>query len=96
MVSIAPVFRVALLAAGLALAGCAQMSQTQSVLQSASQSAPPVAALDDDAFCRAGGAAPGSSAYVACRRDRDVAASRSDARMDRAHKNLAEDMLNGR
>jgi hypothetical protein len=92
MVSIAPVFRVALVAAGLPLPVCAQMPHPHP----ASQSAPPAAALDDDAFCRANGAAPGSSAYVACRRDRDVAASRSDARMDRTHKNLAEDMLNGR
>jgi hypothetical protein len=55
----------------------------------------PVAATDDDAICRSQGYAAGSKEYIACRKDRDVAATRED-RMERAHRNLAEDMLNGR
>lgn len=77
----------ALVAAGLLLAGCAQFERNQ-----------PVAATDDDAICRAQGE-PGSAAYVACRKDRDVAGSRaasSNSRIERAHRNLAEDMLNNR
>jgi len=74
------------------LAGCAQLSQETSA------SAQPAPAVDDDAYCRANAGVPGSSAYVACRKNRDVAAVRgsSDARLERAHRNLAEDMLNRR
>lgn len=89
---ISPAFCMAMVATGLLLAGCAQMSQQTA------RSEPPAAAADDDTYCRANGVAAGSPAYVACRKDRDVAAVRagSSARMDRTHKNLAEDMLNGR
>ncbi len=87
--------RLALIAGILAvvsLAGCAQLNQE------APPSAQPAPVADDDAYCRTNSGAPGSSAYVACRKNRDVAAARanSDARLDRAHKNLAEDMLNRR
>jgi hypothetical protein len=78
-----------LAAIGLSLAGCAQFERQ----------AAPVATVDDDAYCRANGIAPGSAAYVACRKDRDVAASRaasSGSGIERAHRNLAEDMLNNR
>jgi len=74
--------------AALLLAGCAQFERNQPVAN----------VVDDDAYCRANGE-PGSPAYVACRKDRDVASSRaagSEARMERAHRNLAEDMLNNR
>ena len=84
-----PRFVFALVAAGLLLTGCAQFDRQ----------AAPVDVVDDDAFCRANGVAPGSAAYVACRKDRDVAASRagsSGSRIERAHRNLAEDMLNNR
>lgn len=73
--------------AAVLLAGCAQFERNQ-----------PVAAADDDAICRAQGE-PGSAAYVACRKDRDVGSSRAasgNSRIERAHRNLAEDMLNNR
>jgi hypothetical protein len=74
-------------AAAMLLAGCAQFER------SPAQSA----AGDDDAYCRANAAAgPGSSAYAACLKDRDVANTRASgsSRIERAHRNLAEDMLN--
>lgn len=77
----------ALAAAVLLLSGCAQFERNR-----------PIAAADDDAACRAQGE-PGSAAYAACRKDRDVAGSRaasSESRIERAHRNLAEDMLNNR
>ena len=55
----------------------------------------PVAATDDDAVCRARGYQTGSKDYIACRKDRDVQATGGD-RMEKAHRNLAEDMLNRR
>ena len=70
----------------LLLAGCAQFERNTS----------PQATVDDDALCRAEGE-PGSSAYVACRKNRDVQSSRaagSSSRIERSHRNLAEDMLN--
>lgn len=66
------------------LSGCAQFEREQ-----------PRAVVDDDAYCRGQGNAQGSKEYVACLKDRDVAATRGD-RMDKAHRNLAEDMLNRR
>lgn len=81
-----------ILAAVPPLAGCAQINQETAA------SAQPAPVVDDDAYCRANAGPAGSSAYVACRKNRDAAAVRasSDARLDRAHKNLAEDMLNRR
>ncbi|CAN5364625.1 hypothetical protein BH10PSE10_BH10PSE10_05040 [soil metagenome] len=76
-----------LLFVSLQLSACAQFERDK-----------PVAMVtDDDAYCRANGGEPGSSPYVACMKDRDVAASRasgSGSRIERAHRNLAEDMLN--
>lgn len=79
-------FAMALAAAGLLLASCAQFERSPA----------PAAVVDDDAYCRANGGQPGSSAYAACLKDRDVAASRGSgsSRIERAHRNLAEDMLN--
>lgn len=82
IVRIAGVFLI-----GMLLTACAQFERNQ----------PVAAAADDDAICRANGVEPGSAAYVACRKDRDVANSRSasgGSRIERAHRNLAEDMLN--
>ena len=74
-----------LVTAALLLAGCAQFERNT-----------PQAAVDDDAICRAQGER-GSSPYVACMKDRDAAASRGgNERIERAHRNLAEDMLNNR
>lgn len=75
---------VALALTALALGGCAQRSQI------------PVSSLgdDDDAICRANGVAVGSQAYVACRKDRDVIRSNTEARVDRAQRDLGEYMLN--
>lgn len=84
-----PRFAFVLAAIGLLLAGCAQFERQ----------AAPVATVDDDAYCRANSGKPGSAAYVACRKDRDVAASRAasgGSGIERAHRNLAEDMLNNR
>ena len=69
----------------MALAGCAQFERTTQP-----------AVTDDDAICRAGGAAVGSKDYAICRKERDLAVSRAGAGTDRAHRNLSEDMLNGR
>ena len=56
---------------------------------------PETLAQDDDTFCRAGGTvAPGSSEYIACRKDRDVQRSRVEARADRRQRDLGEYMLN--
>ena len=80
----------AAIAAACALGGCAQLNQDGGPLASRE----PV--VDDDAYCQKAGT-PGSSAYVACRKNRDVAASRaaSSERYERAHKDMAERMLNG-
>jgi hypothetical protein len=77
-----PLLALALLT--LALGGCATRSQQ------------PTMALgeDDDAFCRANNVAVGSTEYVACRKDRDVARSNAANRADRAQRNLGEYMLN--
>ena len=84
-----PVIVITALAASLLVSACAQFDRT---------ALPQAATTDDDALCRQQGE-PGSQPYVACRRDRDLAASRasrSDAGIERSHRNLAEDMLNGR
>jgi hypothetical protein len=84
-----PAVALAVLAASFLMSACAQFDRT---------ALPASASTDDDAICRKQGE-PGSQPYVACRRDRDVGAaraSRSEVGVERAHKNLAEDMLNGR
>lgn len=81
------VMRVAgVLILALMVSACAQFERNTS----------PQATVDDDALCRAEGE-PGSAAYVACRKNRDVQSSRaagSNSRIERSHRNLAEDMLN--
>jgi hypothetical protein len=49
---------------------------------------------DDDAFCRANNVKPGSSEYIACRKDRDVQRNNANARADRRQRDLGEYMLN--
>jgi len=49
---------------------------------------------DDDAFCRANNVKPGSSEYIACRKDRDVQRNNANARADRQQRDLGEFMLN--
>jgi hypothetical protein len=70
----------------LALSACVQRNQV------------PIASTlneDDDSFCRAGGkVAPGSSEYVACRRDRDVQRNAAIVSADKKQRDLAEYMLN--
>ncbi len=70
------------------LAACAQTKDTPFFATAKSSG-------DDDAYCRANSGEPGTSAYAACLKDRDVGAIRSDDRMEQAHRNLAEGMLNG-
>jgi hypothetical protein len=75
---------VALMLAAVALSGCASRTEA------------PVAAVtdDDDAFCRTGGAAAGSSEYVACRKDRDVQRNNAASKAARTQRNLNETMIN--
>ena len=80
-------FGLALCATALLLSACAQFERNQPISAAA--------APDDDAICRSQGYTSGSKEYIACRKDRDVQATRGD-RMEKAHRNLAEDMLNGR
>ena len=73
------------IAVGLSLTACMQTAREEVASN----------AVDDEAFC-AGKGAPGSNNYAACMKDRDVARSQSQARMDRSHRRVSEDMLNGR
>ena len=75
----------ALAITALSLGGCANLERHQPTAESRT---------DDDAYCKTNGGPQGSPAYVACRKDRDVAASHSD-RMEKTHRDLAERMLNG-
>jgi hypothetical protein len=78
-------FPLALVLIAPLLAGCLERGQPTMV----------DATSDDDAYCRANNTvAPGSPAYVACRKDRDVQRQRADAKADRAQRNLGEYMLN--
>lgn len=76
------------------LAGAPALTSCMTSQDSPSASAKPV--VDDDAYCRANAGPAGTSAYVNCRKDRDVGSIRSSDRMEQAHRNLAESMLNGR
>jgi hypothetical protein len=75
---------IALTLAALTLSACASRNEA------------PVAAVteDDDAFCRAGGVAAGSSEYVACRKNRDVQRSNEVSKAARTQRNLNETMIN--
>jgi hypothetical protein len=48
---------------------------------------------DDDAICKANNVAAGSSAYVACRRERDAMRSSGAARADTKQRELGQYML---
>jgi hypothetical protein len=69
----------------LTLAGCANLDR---------RNPNAVSQMDDDAYCQSHGGPQGSAAYVACRKDRDVAATHADG-MERTHRNLTERMMNG-
>ena len=75
---------IALLLVAPLLAGCLERGQPTMV-----DTTP-----DDDAFCRAKNVAPGSSEYIACRKDRDVQHANADARADRRQRSLGEYMMN--
>ena len=75
---------MALLLIAPLLAGCLERGQPTMVDTS----------TDDDAFCRANNVAPGSSEYIACRKDRDVQHANADARADRRQRDLGEYMMN--
>ena len=77
-----------LLVAALTLSGCFQSNRP-----AASTAA--TAANDDEATCRAKGE-PGSNAYAVCLKERDIAREGAQARVDRAHRRVSEDMLMGR
>ena len=71
---------------GVSLAGCLQSGRETAAAD----------AVDDDVLCQRNAGPPGSGPYAACIKDRDVARSQSQARMDRSHRRVSEDMLNGR
>jgi len=70
----------------LSLAGCMQTASEQVA----------TTAADDEAFCQKNAGPVGSGNYAACMKDRDIAAGNRQARMDRTHRRVSEDMLNGR
>ncbi len=74
---------IALLLVAPLLAGCLERGQPTMVDSSG----------DDDAFCRANNVAPGSSEYIACRKDRDVMHDRANARTDRRQRDLGDYMM---
>jgi hypothetical protein len=76
---------VALSLVALPLAGCLERGQPSLAMSGGD---------DDDAFCRANNVAPGSSEYVACRKNRDVQRGNAAAKADKAQRNLGEMMLN--
>ena len=71
---------------GFSLAGCLQTAREELA----------TAVTDDDALCQKNAGPPGSNPYAACMKDRDVQRSQRQARMDRSHRRVSEDMLNGR
>ncbi|ETR78356.1 hypothetical protein X566_12370 [Afipia sp. P52-10] len=74
-----------MLVAALALSGCFKSGREVAA----------TAATDDEATCRAKGQ-PGSDAYAVCLKERDIAREGAQARVDRAHRRVSEDMLMGR
>ena len=78
-----------ILAWTMLISGCAQIAPQSPAVVAA-------AVADDEAFCRANAGPPGSNAYAACLKERDVARAEQDRRMDRTHQRLVEDMLNRR
>ena len=77
---------IVLILASPLLAGCFERGES---------AVPSTLSQDDDTFCRAGGTvAPGSSQYIACRKDRDAQRDAAAARADRKQRDLGEYMLN--
>jgi hypothetical protein len=76
--------RVALTLAALALSACAERGPA------------PVSTLgeDDDAICRANNVAPGSTAYIGCRKDRDRLRDNAAADSTSRQRKLGEYMIN--
>jgi hypothetical protein len=74
---------MALTVAALTLSACA------------SRGPAPVSTLgdDDDAICRANNVAPGSAAYIACRKDRDTLRDNAAAHTDRRRRSLGDYMI---
>jgi hypothetical protein len=83
---------LALLLIAPMLAGCLERGPTVAVDNPPAPAAP--AAPDDDIICRANNTERGSPAYITCRRERDAARAKAEARADRAQRNLGEQMLN--
>ena len=77
-------FAAAWILAALALSACAERHQV-SVASNGD---------DDDAICRANNVVVGSSAYIACRKDRDAQRAIAENRADRRQRDLGEYMLN--
>jgi hypothetical protein len=80
-----PAHLIALALLGPMLGGCLEKGQPTLVNADGD---------DDDAFCRAGNLKPGSSEYIACRKDRDVQRNNANSRADRRQRDLGEYMLN--
>ncbi len=80
-----PKFGIALLLVAPLLAGC--LERGQRVVEN-------TLSEDDDTFCRANNVAPGSSEYIACRKDRDVQRNNAAARADKKQRDLGEYMVN--
>jgi hypothetical protein len=76
---------IALLLVAPLIAGCLERGQPTMVNSGGD---------DDDAFCRANNVKPGSSEYIACRKDRDLLRDNANARADRRQRDLGEYMLN--
>jgi hypothetical protein len=83
MLSRFPKFFLALTLLALAFSACTRRGEA------------PLSMLgeDDDAICRANNVAAGSSAYVACRRDRDAIRGNAAARADKKQRDLGQYML---
>lgn len=78
--------RLAPILAALLLSACAQTS-------SPSPQAAASAEIDDEAYCRSNGGPVGSNGFAACLKERDIARTRHDAGMDRAHQRAVESLL---
>jgi hypothetical protein len=84
-------YRLPLLAlAAVMLAGCAQFERKTDPAAVAG------AAQDDDAYCRREAGEPGSARYAECLKVRDDKRAAFDTRIERTHRHLSEQMLNGR
>jgi hypothetical protein len=85
-----PLFACAALALALAVSGCAQFERKATPTATAST------AQDDDAYCRREAGEPGSDRYAQCLTVRADKRAVYDTRIERTHRHLSEQMLNGR